>query len=187
MVMKNALTTTLMLASMVVFPGAAWANDQPAGPASALTLPARVRIQLASGRKMTCMMTGYDDRQVTLIGCGRDSQATSAIPLTTIDLMERSLGRRRGRGAGIGFLIGAALGAGLVLVQGDIPDTCNGGGCLTLAGLVAPVTGVLGASVGALSAPEAWHVVDRSSMGSSGFAAPPPAGGRIAVAWSIRF
>ena len=198
--MNRGLTAVFLCAATVT--SAAAAEQTPptvARPIEALALPARVRLNLADGRRLKCDLLGIEDGRLLVRPVGRLPEASWTVPFADLRGAERSLGRRRGRAALIGGLVGAAVGGALVLSGASGVGCnssecfCSGSGCFTAFTWFGAPAAATGALVGALSAGERWTPLDLGRAGPPSVEARalaarrPPLANGIQAGWTIRF
>ena len=158
----RVLGTAALLCTLGVAGGAA-AQEAPADPPAAWpTLPARVRLTTADGRRTFELVRVEADG---LVGrdTGRLQEPERTVPLREVLRVEASRGHRRGRNAAIGALVGVAVGA-IFLVdvnKESSAEGCNVGACVPLF-LLPPAA--LGAGLGAAISRERWDPVDPRAL-----------------------
>lgn len=140
------------------------AQKQPA-TTNALTLPARVRLRLADGSRLTGELLRVDEGRVVVRIDAAPPEPERAIPLAEVKTAQVSRGRHRrvGRGALIGGSIGVVLGA----VAGA---TCDGEGCgdaywpIVGGSAFGALGALLGAGIGAFVKTDGWEEIPASSL-----------------------
>jgi len=170
--MRRAVTTLLVLSLTV--PCAA-ADPEATGPASdaALADGARVRLKLSRGVRdlpnpVVGRIASIDGETITV---SLNSLQRVTVPARAVERVEVSAGRHsRGRGAAVGFGVGALAGAlffGLASAPGcreEFPS--SPGGCtVTVTTIGAVLVAVPGALIGVMVPPgERWKTVSRERL-----------------------
>ena len=124
----------------------------------------RLRIQApATGREgfLTGTLVAQDPGRLTMVV----GDERIVVDRGQVSRLETSAGRNRKKGAGIGALVGTAVAGGLVLAGAsgvgchESECFCSGSGCLTGLLILGVPAAALGATTGALVAPERWRSV----------------------------
>jgi hypothetical protein len=166
----------------------AMALGAAAAPAQDIPPHARLRIRTNQGKTISGTLTSLDDRSVTL--AGPDGSGVRRADIQMVEVSRKP--SRKGRGAAIGFFVGAAGGA-LWGVLGS-PPPCGPQDAYTLGDPLVPscgsfispgvaaamlgfTLGALGAGIGAGTAHgEIWEPVSLPGQGDS---LPRPASGQL--------
>jgi len=145
------MTTRLLGVASVLLSVASVAAAQEA-------LPTRIRLTTTDGRRLSFELLRVDAEGLVGRQSGRLAEPSRTIPFDQVLRAERSLGRRRGRNATIGAVVGGAIGAVLLWYANSdaSAEGCNVGACVPIF-VLAPAAA--GAGLGAAFSSERWEPV----------------------------
>lgn len=171
--MTQRRVTTILAGALVVASAGAAQETRPAAVVDTPAFPTRVRLTMTNGRRLKVELLRVERGGFLVRKPGRFQEPAWTVPRVEVGTAERSLGRLRGRAAGMGAFLGGVVAVAFLAASGVCDDERY---CGLAALILVPPPTLLGAGIGALVAGEGWEPL----------ALPPTTGSQVqARQWTL--